>query len=168
MTEFFLLGGALFWVLFGLLNIVLFFGSDRTGWVYTVTVVFGALFGYQLWPLFNWKMALVGLIFYFVIGAIWSVMKWFMYVKETVRNADIPKQDKNDNRGRAIRGIKQDIDASYNKDKITAWIVFWPWNLVYTFTHDLIDNIFNALANVYKGITERALKNAGLKEDETI
>lgn len=121
-------------------------------------------------PVFGWIKAhpllLVSYIAaYFLVGAAWSVIKWWFAETERVRKS---KEDF------ANRSFKKPDDllqkwldnAKTNpvryKGSIIEWITFWPFSAVYTLLNDpvrrLCRRIYHELQQVYQSITDHVWK----------
>jgi hypothetical protein len=118
---------------------------------------------------------LEGIVAWFVIGAIWSMFKWWRYTSSTKAKAaiaDAYSLYKKDN----FTGGKSFADSSYNKWSVTKnkgrlvrWIVCWPFSVAWTATHDLISKvgtwIYEALGNVYSAISHRSIDSVTKEAD---
>lgn len=101
---------------------------------------------------------------YLLLGAGWSVVKWWSYVGEKIRNLRA-----NHDRGFAhepwasfVARHEFTIDAGNYKSEISLWILFWPVNALWTIFDDpirrIVRRIYVELQGVYKRITDYHLK----------
>ena len=91
---------------------------------------------------------------YALVGAIWSTFQWFRRVN---KKATYFRQKYGDTLEVSLLDtLKQQVSATAHKALITGWIAFWPWDMFWTFTGDFFNMIYDSLANVYQGISNRA------------
>lgn len=108
---------------------------------------------------------------YFVVGGMWSLLKWYIYLVEERDNLRIKvkKWDKqcgpgsgNNRAGnsRPVRGYE--TYAKNNKSKILSWIGHWPISVVQTFIGDfllrLTKHVFRMLSGIYESIGNTLFK----------
>lgn len=99
-----------------------------------------------------------------IAGAIWSTFQWFRRVnKKAAKYRDQCGDTLTESQ---LRDLKEEVSASRNKALITGWIAFWPWDLFWTFTGDFFNMIYEALSNVYQGISNRAVGQFTVKQPE--
>ena len=91
-------------------------------------------------------------IMYFLIGILWSVIKWYLYlirVKEDLLKLQSHRPDDKLERPR-------DSYASNNKDRIAGWIFHWPFSMIASAFGDVLvrglDWVIKRLGNVYGAI----------------
>lgn len=148
-----------------------------------------ALFGN--FNVLNWlrdnpiQNTLIGFASYFLIGAVWSVAKWWFFVRRQREEYDELKRGFLKHRGvegniipdhhkstwretiAHARGFRFAPTfpprARHFKGKITAWMTYWPWSMIVTVIDDpirkLFNAIFNAIQGVFQGISDKAFKN---------
>ena len=110
-------------------------GNDSNGIGATVTFCLTALLLYFLGDAnikafysFSFYGILKFIASYFIIGIIWSFIKWYLLLlrkKETIINCESIPSAKN-----------------YKKD-IIVWMSYWPWSMVWTILNDPIKRFFN-------------------------
>ena len=112
------------------------------------------------------------------IGALWSMWKWRRHVKSEDVQAELEKgmQRFVAEEGRKKERFGDDFihkpfiessefpdaaRASYNKERILTWIIFWPFSMIVYFFDDFLRDIalwvYERLAKVYHRITLSAL-----------
>ncbi len=118
---------------------------------------------------------------YFAVGALWSLAKWWFYVRRQLRKYNEVKAEFLKNNGESEKGpvpdrLKADWNArrpSYaryakpqvreNKGRILTWMIYWPWSLVWTILNDpvkrLFKNIFNAMKALFQKVADSAYKD---------
>ena len=83
---------------------------------------------------------------YFIIGGVWSLFKWYFYLKQVRRG-----MNKNNDRERPYHSY-----AANNKAKIMAWIGHWPFSIIGTVIGDFVFEIgrkvFDYLGGTYARI----------------
>jgi hypothetical protein len=114
------------------------------------------------------------LLAYFAAGAIWSIIKWWFYVRKTREGYDEKKKEFLEQNGVSVMndslknkwkstcayqsyGIP---DSLQHKAKIVTWMTYWPWSLVWTMINDPIrrafDDIYRLLRSQYQKIADKA------------
>lgn len=156
--EFFALGTFGFWLLCGLISIIFVacLEHDNTWFPSVLSVALVALYWKALVLLaIGWQAIAIGVLVYAVSGIVWSMFRWFRYVKST---ADTYREEHGgklteQNRSTLVYKLK----ASNNKSRITAWIAYWPWSLVWNITGDFFKMAYESLQGVYQSIADRAI-----------
>lgn len=149
--EFFALGTLGFWILSAILSVVFIACIENDSrWFPTVVLVgLGLAYWKQLAALaLGWQAVLIGVIAYTIIGVAWSFFRWYRYIQQAV------KQDKNLNHGDYA------ISVSHNANRITGWIAYWPWSMLWNLTGDFFTTISERLTSVYQNISKRVVENA--------
>lgn len=88
------------------------------------------------------------LMIYIILGLGWSFIKWYLYLNEkrkyfrkhTYSNRDMPKFNE-------------------NKSRIVAWMMYWPFSVLWNMTHNLFRDVFTFLSEQLKGAYEKIVKN---------
>lgn len=180
MWELFVFGSFGFWTLLVVSSFVLLFCVEKNhGGPATVTVIatlcllnwFGQIpvFSYILK---NPLVILPGVFGYFLIGAFWSIVKWFFYVKDQrekydslkenfikqnslsiLVNEPIPDKFKelwtksiNGYYGESYR-LEINPKVSNYKTQIFLWIAYWPLSFIWTIINDPVRKITNRIYN---------------------
>jgi hypothetical protein len=126
---------------------------------------------------------------YFALGALWSVGKWWFFVRDkrdtyndrkrdfiadkklqiTVKDAiptDLRKEFKSYMTRYGNGGVAMP-EARKHKGRIMTWMAYWPWSMVWTLIDDPIKKMFryiyNRLQRLYEKISESIW--AGVDED---
>lgn len=94
---------------------------------------------------------------YFALGTVWSIAKWWVYLR---KKAEELRQEKA--AGHKIR--EYDIPrASKKKNKIANWILFWPISFIWTFLDDFVKEpchkIVECPNSLYQGIADSVFKD---------
>jgi len=125
-----------------------------TGATLSVLVVLGVLQWFTSFKVFTYvkenpvqsALALGG---YFVIGAVWSVIKWWFAEKARVREAKAEY---------GSRWREHKTSTARYKSTVLVWIGYWPFSLVWTLLNDplkrLVHWIYDELLRVYQRITD--------------
>lgn len=141
--------------------------AESSGW----TVFLSILFGVASYFLFNlspkdllWTAPL-----YVVIGVLWSLWRWKRRCDKKVA-LFMEGADKNKNKhGREI--LEQQITPSAvgNKERITTWVLTWPFGLVVHSCNDIFSlvgkMIDKYLIKAYQGIGQTAINKLPPAED---
>jgi len=130
-----------------LLVFIAFVNDDKPG---TETLIFLAIIGgigYLVWGQLTIGAALLSILYYLLIGAVWSIGNYSRIIRNKM------KLDKENNNVSTLRYYQQFID----KNRIVRWIAYWPFSILNFIVGDFIFEIFNKIAeflkNTYKRIT---------------
>jgi hypothetical protein len=140
---------------------------------------------------YNPLYSFLAVISYFVFGIIWSFVKWWLRVTERAQECqeamdkflrehkasnfksaiplDLQQSKKS---GRNLRdewesqlSIRYDLKkpiATENKERISVWIIYWPFSLIWSLIHDFIQRLWEQFVirfqKFYQGIADRAYK----------
>lgn len=163
----FLFGTLWFWVLsLVFIGFVIYTLEDEdvSAWPYVLTVAF---IGLTYWMgnkdlykeifsyLVNNPLVLVFcFVGYLLAGAIWSLVRWFLYLKGL-------SIDKDEN-GK-VRHSKYKFEVSSNKGRITNWMMYWPFSLIWTVIDEPVKKsfrwIYSKLEGKYNSISESITKD---------
>jgi hypothetical protein len=164
--EFFALGTLGFWILCSLISVIFIIALENENhWFPTcLTLAFAGIYWKALAGLaLSWHAISLGILVYAVIGIVWSMFRWFRYVKST---ADTYRKEHGDNlRASERSSLQREISATLNKSRITGWIAYWPWSMLWNLTGDFFKMIYEALQGVYQKISDRAMGKFGTISD---
>ena len=164
--EFFALGTFGFWILCTLASVVFVacLENDNRWFPTVLTVALVGLYWKSLVLLaIGWKAIALGALVYVLAGVVWSLFRWFRYVKST---ADEYRATNGSNlKDYQLRELKGSLSATRNKGRITGWIAYWPWSLVWNITGDTFKMIYENLQGVYQKISDRAIGSFGTISD---
>jgi hypothetical protein len=88
---------------------------------------------------------------YLAVGLVWSFWRYNVYAKETVKwikTLQVPDKFSETYRQSHI----DNLAPSKNLDRITAWIIIWPFSLIENLLGDLINAIQGLVTRVFKGV----------------
>lgn len=151
-------------VFWGAFIIVSFFivaasDNDAKGWAYGLLAVFTLAFYKPILGLVlavHWQQLAFLAAGYLFIGAIWTIVKWWLHIKRI--QTQIASEAAGASEYRHTPGyFRQQLQPSWNKSKIIFWGLFWPWSVLWTSTHDAMESIFNTLRSVYERMAKGAL-----------
>jgi hypothetical protein len=159
--EFLAVGAWGFWALIAISAIIMseLVDTDNPGWatvtaVATVAILSGlGNFNPLVWIHTNPADVAFCVAAYFVLGAMWGVVKWYFWLQKTKRmliafNNEHPSW-KEDDLAHAIyvAGIGGDFppNVSYHKAKIMGWMMLWPASMVWTMLNDPVRRIFEEI-----------------------
>ena len=87
---------------------------------------------------------------YFVVGTLWSVIKWYLYLLRVKEKAEHYHRE-----GEAWERPRESY-ATNNKDRIAGWIFHWPLSMIQSafgdFLFRVVSWIIKRLGNVYGAI----------------
>ena len=147
---------------------------DRFGWA--TTCLLAAVVGVQYFHVFdlltyvqqNALQTALYALGYLGIGVAWSFVKWFSFLmafrdryrehKEKFSQIPLPAGADFDTAFRQYlshRGhynLTKRPTAAENKNRITAWMSFWPFSLVGAFLNDPVRRLFSWIFNRFRGL----------------
>jgi len=191
-VEFFILGGVWFWLLTVAFIIALIWeisGDRGVAALFTVGVYLGLIHLFGNATIFSALAAnpawlYIGIPVYFVVGALWSLGKWYLYVKRDMRenykeqrmewlhingmenatlDTPIPEEWK-------VQWVKakrkpHKILARRNKGRIMTWMTFWPFSALWAAIDEPWRYIYDALSELFQRISDHVYRHAGVEED---
>lgn len=201
MLEIFLVGSFWFWALIAVEIILLFmFVEWENGFGATASVL---IFAAMLQFLGNVNIigfitenpfqivALVGA--YFLLGAIWSICKWYLFCKDKLEEYEEAKTNflikkglpentkivpveyraewKNHLDHRSER-LNQAPSVRTNKSKILRWMSFWPislvWGIINDFVKRICKTIYARMASFLQRVSDNIFSKSNINEDTTV
>ncbi len=129
---------------------------------------------------------------YFLAGTVWSVVKWWFFVRNCREEYDERKTEflrQNGVEGTAVpdalkakwketlgyglgrRGSRLGEDvipkASQHKGRITTWMCYWPWSMVWTIINDPVKRLFKQIYLQIQGLLQSISNRAfrGVEDD---
>lgn len=175
--------GGLFWDV-GLLVVAVVAFSLATYWESGWLAIFGFLIaGQAIYANFSTMVSFVqnhpyeiigGIFAYLIVGAIFSIAKWFLYlnsedmqeyIKAKKTYYDQLKPEARESIGSFYAYLKGEhsVSVSKNKSRITFWIAWWPPVLFWTLFSDLLVKVWNHIYNLLGGIYEKILEKTVAK-----
>lgn len=124
---------------------------------------------------------------YLVLGTVWSLAKWWFFVREARESFDSMKKEWFLNRGRYANVPESDEKrnqefkkhigsrdfrpkASKEKSRIMTWMCWWPWSFVWTLINDPVKRAFTAIFNKFKSafdsISNRAFEGTEVEKND--
>lgn len=98
----------------------------------------------------NPSTIIVLVIFYLIIGIIWSLFKWYLFIKDKVK----VRPD--------LNASKYDLKVDYNKEKIITWIIVWVPSMAWFLVNDPIRRvgnfIYDRLHSTYKSMADKIIR----------
>lgn len=181
--AFFVLLSPWWWVLMVLASCLLIYSLERQSGQGAAIILIGTLllmtfFGevqWLKWIAANPLKVLSWIGIYIVSGAIWGVVKWFMYVSQrseeyeseklsflkrhNVEGHEVPVELKRKWRQHLLNSVKWTTVRGFdmkstlriqpvaweNKGKIVTWMTYWPWSLLWAVTNDMVQKVFRTL-----------------------
>lgn len=131
---------------------IVFEHKGARGWaVFTGVVAMAVSYFYfqvTLAEILYWAIA------YVVIGLVWSFWRYNVHAKETVawiKTLQVP-----DKFSEVYRQTQIDnLAPSKNLDRITAWIIIWPFSAIENILGDIINAIQALVTKVFKSVYSR-------------
>ena len=94
-----------------------------------------------LYIIHNPSVSILVFLGYLLIGSIWSVVKWFFYLRKA------KEKYKNDIDYFDIK--KYNVDR--NKERILHWMIYWPLSSIWTLINDPIKKSFEFILSQFGG-----------------
>lgn len=105
----------------------------------------------------NPKVIIGSVVGYLVLGVVWSIVKWFIYLKGQTQRI---------NEYGISYGVNDIYDVSKNKQRILNWMMYWPfsglWTLIDEPFRKFFKHAFYYLEKTYQRMADNAKK--GLKD----
>lgn len=111
-------------------------------------------------------------VLYLACGALWSVVKWWFYVRKQRPEIKASYENWKDRYGGGgdtsldafLVSESNPVKASKNKHRIMVWMVWWVPSLFWTVCSDIImkiwDRLYDMLVGIYTNIANRIAKSA--------
>lgn len=108
---------------------------------------------------------------YFVVGAVWSLIKWYFFLVQVRRRVQaIRQQFPDDTKDELVFRYKVSHGQSEfppqvtnNKSRIIGWMSLWPASMLWTVINDPVrracEEIFDRLGGIYQAINNRVFKD---------
>lgn len=196
MFELFVFGTFWFWMLLAAEIVMLFiFIDNENGVGATISmVVFGALIQWfgnvdiihyvRANPLFILSCAGA----YFALGAVWGVVKWWIFCRDRLEEYEeardaflkrmgqpagtkvVPPELRKDWKhylDRTSKDIAQTPQVREHKSKIMRWMTFWVVSIIWSFINDFVKRVFRTIYQKLSNFLQRISDNmfGSMKED---
>lgn len=152
-------GGILFWCLIALIFLIILASHEwddeaQFGWPIT-TLILGGLILYisyrsdwnSILTELNFRKLLISSIIWLIIGLGWSFFKWFKFARK--QYIGYQKHKNGTDKSNWIPKV------SDNKERITTWIVFWPFSVIRYAIGNLLRDFFNGIIKIFTGWYDR-------------
>lgn len=174
------LGTVGFWILILIATLFVFFMTEleepawATASLILVFVTLACCGDFNLWHVLraNPVGGILAVIGYVVIGATWSVGKWWFFVRERRANyqefrdrfmnenklplgEEIPNGLKKGFKERLARNTDKLIDKPViqeHKARLSTWMTFWPWSMTWTMINDPVKKMFRWVLEQLQGV----------------
>jgi hypothetical protein len=84
---------------------------------------------------------------YFVLGTVWSIVKWFFYLKKEKK-----LRGSEDFQYKVLHGY---YTLSEKTGKIISWMSYWPFSFAWTFFDEPVKKAFETIAERLEGVYNR-------------
>lgn len=123
-----------------------------------------------MWMRENWKLCLAIVAAYPLLGAIWSVVKWWFFLHDQAASMQdridrIQQQNSDDpvRLSRQLTSLQQEGDwpprVGNHKSRIMKWICWWPFSFIGTMFNNPIrwvcEGIYNNMIGLLQGMSNR-------------
>jgi ABC-type amino acid transport system permease subunit len=130
--------------------------NEHHGWAVFAGLVTAAISFFMFNVPLNVLLIAIGV--YVALGFGWSFWRYSRYANK--RAQELKKSNYSD------RDIIREVQPSNNVDKITIWVIIWPFSVIECLTGDIVHLIQQAISNwfygVYRTIFKSAMKAAGV------
>lgn len=106
----------------------------------------------------SWYIALATIAVYGIVGAAWSVFRWFKFCKYTVK--EYPYRGTDTFYKTADEYYTSILNISTHKSRLIGWIIYWPWSMLWNIVGDFFTGIYDTLDGVYRRVANYVVKNA--------
>jgi hypothetical protein len=128
--------------------------SESTGWaVFTAIIASIVAYFYFKVPLLNLLYYALG---YSVVGVLWSFYRYKRFVRDGVEKINADKDLSESSRKLHIKYLH----PGENLDKITAWVIVWPFSFIDNFVGDVINFVENLVKTYFKAVYTRIWESA--------
>lgn len=171
------------WILLAIFVASMFYNVEyEKGFSATATMVIASGIAYVLYDfnvisyfLANIKTVLVWFIGYLLIGTIWSIIKWYMYVIAAknflIANKFVKfRSALGENKEFLFRGSWQSVPPKFlsNKARFMIWLIYWPISFVWTMINDPVkmafEWIYSKLGSSMQKISDKVFEDIDIKE----
>jgi hypothetical protein len=103
---------------------------------------------------------ITGFVGYALVGCLWAVVKWWLFLKKVHKRAE------RDWDGKSPKRRPSESFASNNAGRLTGWIFHWPFSMLGVIIGDFIIKFADTLYKTLQGMFERmaAARFAGYEE----
>lgn len=156
-----------FWLI-AVITSIIFIASIENDHYATPTIT-ALVLGIVYWkPIsaISWQTILLAIGIYALAGVVWSLFKWYRFVKAKSfclreRYGDTLSQEEMDT-------LRRTLSVSQNKARLTGWIAWWPWSLIWNITGDFFNFLYDTMVHAYQKIADHALGKFNVKPAEEV
>jgi len=119
------------------------------------------------WKLFNVSHSamLWGVVLYIPVGLFWTVWRWRIHCKESVRKANEHYHTRNSSSDWSPSkftqdGVKRLLDPKQNSDKLISWVLCWPVSVVERTLGDIVHVIRIMVTEWFGSVFDKISKSA--------
>lgn len=162
-SAFFSFGAIGFFILLTILSIVFTIAVENDQYITAIImslISIGIYCSDIVLILPNWKILLLGIFCYGVIGSIWSIYRWFNHCKQFIKKNPYDTRPSYHSGWTLEEYYTNSLNATKHKSRITGWIVFWPWSLTWNLLGNTVTSLYDLLSNIYTNITTSVIKKA--------
>lgn len=155
MILLFALGSIWFWILIAIASIIIIYFTERDShnwyanfWlIATCALLYFGGNAQMFKDVANYAIEnpikLIGwLVAYFAAGTLWSMLKWIFWLREIKRALE---------KAGSSKLMAEYYELSYNKERVTHWIIYWPFSALWTLINDPVRKLANAIADQFAG-----------------
>jgi hypothetical protein len=152
-----------FWIFLGVCLVLMgiLLENEYEFWASAILLILVVAYGHH----FSLAALLVGGLSYLIVGGIWSLGKWYLFVQDYVQNRDknehkswsSDKLTKEEQDEQWVKQAKTYLRPNNHKSKITGWISAWPVSIVWTVIRDSVKTVYNNLSKQYEKIVDNCL-----------
>jgi len=188
--ELFILGGVAFWILTGVVFLLLLWAASDDRAVASGLLLAGYLAAIYLFgnasklPVPDAWVFYIGIPAYLAAGTLWGIGKWYLFVSREVMRYRESRQEFLILRGiehatmdtpvpaelkapwrRAAHGMNRRPIARQHKRRIISWMCFWPTSVLWAVIDEPWRRIYSAVASMLQRIADSVYEKAGVDAD---
>jgi hypothetical protein len=84
---------------------------------------------------------------YILVGSIWSIIKWFFYLKRV--------KSKHEKYGYYSSFDIKDYKIDRNKERVLHWMIYWPLSSLWTLINDPVKKAFEFVLSQFGGFYDK-------------
>jgi len=152
----FAFGTIWFWVLTFLVSIIFIASIDNDHYATptSTAIVVGLLFWKPIMAL-SWQAIAISFAVYVLAGILWSLFKWYRFVQK--KAAYYHEKCGTTLTSTQLTSFKDSVSVLGNKARLTGWIAWWPWSLIWSVTGDFWNFLYDTMVNAYRKIADREI-----------
>jgi hypothetical protein len=158
LSTIFVVGTVWFWITCLVASVIITATVENDN--YVAPTIISIILGIAYWKylsLISWQAFVIGISVYIVVGMIWSTYRWYNWVCKRVSEYKEDHGRKSTFTTDQKEYLISDVTVYHHKDQIIAWIMFWPWSMIWNLTGDFFNMVYYSMIGIYDKISKKAL-----------